>query len=311
MERDKTIITGVNGFVGHHLAKEMHDNNFDVIGIGLDPEPSSVNQAQVYSYIEADLSGQWPETNTVSNIIHLAGLAAVGPSFENPQKYIEINSSMVTNMCEYFLKQPVRPRIILVSSGSVYDSNQDMPLTEQSKISFNSPYAISKILNENQAAYYRNRGLDIVVARPFNHIGPGQEAGFLLPDLANGIDNALQTDSILQVGNLETKRDYTDVRDVVRAYRLLAITKKLGAATYNICSGKSIFGREILSQLHAEMNAPEINVVVDQSRIRPSDPIDIYGSYSQLNNDTGWIPQYDLQQTRADFVNNRDKPASN
>jgi GDP-4-dehydro-6-deoxy-D-mannose reductase len=300
MEKNRTAVTGINGFVGHHLAKELHDKNTDVVGIGTDAELTEKNKQNVVNYIKSDLTQEWPELEKVDSVIHLAGLAAVGPSFDNPQLYINANSSMVTNMCEYYLRQEYKPRIILVSSGTVYDSNQPMPLSEDSPVSFNSPYSVSKVLNENQAEYYRKRGLDIIVARPFNHIGPGQMKGFLLPDLTESLMNS---DDII-VGNLATKRDYTDVRDVVRAYRLLSITKKLGAATYNICSGKSIQGYEILDEIKSKLNKTHVNVSVDESKIRPTDPQDIYGDSSKLRADTGWEPVYNIKDTISDFIDN-------
>jgi GDP-4-dehydro-6-deoxy-D-mannose reductase len=207
---------------------------------------------------------------------------------------------MVTNMCEYYLRQEYKPRIIIVSSGTVYDSNQPMPLSEDSAVSFNSPYSVSKVLNENQAEYYRKRGLDIIVTRPFNHIGPGQMKGFLLPDLTESLMNY----DDITVGNLATKRDYTDVRDVVRAYRLLSITKNLDAATYNICSGKSIQGYEILDEIKSKLNKNHVNVSVDESKIRPTDPQDIYGDSSKLRADTGWEPVYNIKDTISDFIDN-------
>lgn len=298
MEKNKTVVTGINGFVGHHLAKELTENNVHVIGVGNDEELTEKNKSNVSRYIKADLVQDWPEIEDVNSIVHLAGLAAVGPSFDNPQLYIETNSSMVTNICEYYLKQKSRPRIIIVSSGTVYDANQTMPLTEDSELAFNSPYSVSKVLNENQAMYYRKRGLDIVIARPFNHIGPGQSKGFLIPDLAHEIKKSSQ----ITVGDLSTKRDYTDVRDVARAYRLLSIARKLGATTYNICSGHSVQGYEILDEIKHKLNKDDIDVLVDQSKIRPTDPKDIYGDFSRLKNDTGWHPKYSIKQTISDFI---------
>lgn len=302
MERERAIITGVNGFVGHHLAKELSDNDMEVIGLGNDTQLSEKNLDNVAEYISVNLTEKWPEVPDSSAVIHLAGLAAVGPSFSNPQKYIETNSAMVTNMCEYYLKQENSPRIILVSSGAVYDSSQPMPLTEDSQIAHNSPYAVSKVLNESQAAYYRSRGLDVVVARPFNHTGPGQAEGFLLPDMTKAILHSRDNGKVLGVGNLDTRRDYTDVRDVARAYRLLAVTRKLGAVTYNICSGRSVSGKELLDTIKEKLDCHDIELFVDESKIRPNDPEDIYGDYSKLKEDTGWSPTFNIRQTVSDYI---------
>jgi len=250
-------------------------------------------------YVEVDLAKEWAKTSAVSAVIHLAGLAAVGPSFDAPQDYITVNSAMLTNMCEYYLKQDTRPRLVVISSGAIYDPNQPLPLTEGSRINMNSPYAVSKVLVENQCEYYRNRGLDCIVVRPFNHIGPGQSPGFLVPDIIE----QLKTRGEVLVGNIATKRDYTDVRDITRAYRLLATAPNLTHVTYNACSGESISGTEIVDLLKAEMNKQDVRVKIDQTKVRPTDPGDIYGDCSRLISDTGWKPEYSLRQTLADIIN--------
>jgi len=182
MEKTRIAISGINGFVGHHLAQELVSNGISVIGIGHDKLLSPSLEGIVDEYYSADLIENWPAINNIQGVIHLAGLAAVGPSFDAPQRYINGNSSMVTNLCEYYMAQSNKPRIVIVSSGAIYDSNQPMPINEDGSLGFSSPYAVSKVLTENQAIYYRTRGLDCVVARPFNHIGPGQATGFILPD---------------------------------------------------------------------------------------------------------------------------------
>lgn len=297
------IITGINGFVGRHLVRELKQKNISVIGIGREEEPDKEIAAHLDSYYFQDIAKVWPEIKAQPDaIINLAGLAAVGPSFDHPQDYININSAIVTNMCEYYLRQEKKPRIVSIISGAIYSPDQPMPLTEESDISLNSPYSISKVLNEKQLAYYRLRELDCIAVRPFNHIGPGQLDGFLIPDLIKKIQKS--KDDIIEVGNLKTKRDYTDVRDVAKAYRLLATTKKLSYNTYNVCSGKSYSGEEILEKLKKQMNRNTIKTVIDQSKIRPNDPADIYGSAEKLKNDTRWKPTLSLDETIKDIIEN-------
>ncbi len=303
MIKQKVVISGINGFVGHHLARELDSAGIAVIGIGLDAVVDSDITDIVSSYYQSDLSATWPNIPNVTAVIHLAGLAAVGPSFDNPQKYINVNSSMVTNLCEYYLKQAVKPRIVVVSSGAIYSSNQSMPISEAGEIGFSSPYAVSKILNENQVTYYRNRGLDCVVARPFNHIGPGQKEGFILPDFYSRLSqldsNEQQT---IQTGNIETRRDYTDVRDIARAYSKLALAPKLDHIIYNICSGVSLSGREILDELKTAMKLPNIQYETDPSLVRPTDAMEIIGDASRLKSELDWVPLIDIHQTVLDFV---------
>lgn len=290
------IITGINGFVGKHLARELHENNISVIGVGREDEAHEEISSILEAYHVVDLSQEWPAIANVDAVIHLAGLAAVGPSFDNPQLYININSAMVTYMAEYYLKQEQQPRLIVVSSGAIYDSKQPMPLKETGAIGYNSPYAVSKVLVENQCTYYRKRGLDCIIVRPFNHIGPGQLPGFLVPDIIEQLKNGDE----VKLGNITTKRDYTDVRDIARAYRLLATVPALNYTIYNACSGRSVVGEEIVATLLKVSGNEKMVVATDESKFRPTDDIDIYGDSSRLQQDTGWKPTISLEQTLDD-----------
>lgn len=302
MKKYRIVVTGINGFVGHHLAKKLHTDSHEVIGIGQDTVLFPDLAPFVTEYYSADLTTSWPDIPVVNSVIHLAGLAAVGPSFDHPQRYINGNSAMVTNMAEYFLKQETKPRILIVSSGAVYDAHQSMPLNETSAISFSSPYVVSKILTENQAQYYRQRGLDCIVVRPFNHIGPGQASGFILPDFYERVTRLSPDSHVINVGNITTKRDYTDVRDVVDAYSKLATIPELQSSVYNICSGRSTSGKELVEILQAALKRPDIEFKIDPSLIRPTDAPNIYGDASRIQQELGWKPHFTLAQTVADFV---------
>lgn len=292
-------VTGINGFVGKHLARELADHDISVVGIGQEDEVHEEIAGLVKDYYCADLTKEWPIRGKIDAIIHLAGLAAVGPSFDDPQRYIEVNSSMVTKMADYYLRTgSISPRFVVVSSGAIYSPDQPMPLTEDSEFGITSPYAVSKLTVENQCAYYRSRGLDCVVMRPFNHIGPGQLGGFLVPDM---IEQLREADDEILVGNINTKRDYTDVRDVVAAYRLVATAPGLlGQNTYNLSSGRSVAGSDIIDALKKIMGKESVAVSVDEARVRPTDPADIIGDSSRLQADTGWAPRIPLQQTLED-----------
>lgn len=293
-------VTGVNGFVGKHLARELAGNDIEVVGIGQEDHVHDEIADVVERYHKANLAEVWPIKGKIDAVIHLAGLAAVGPSFERPQDYINLNSAIVTEMAEYYLRSgSISPRFVVVSSGAIYSPDQDMPLTEDSATGVNSPYVVSKLLVELQCAYYRTRGLDFVVARPFNHIGPGQLGGFLVPDM---IDQLREAGDEIMVGNISTRRDYTDVRDVVSAYRELATATSLDHDTYNVCSGVSVAGKDIVDALKKIIGKSDVNVVVDESRVRPNDPANIVGDSSRLQADTGWATTIPLQQTLEDCV---------
>lgn len=297
----RVVITGVNGFVGHHLARALAEQQAEVIGISQDSQVAEDLRDIVSEYHQADLIAAWPEIENVDAIIHLAGLAVVGPSFEKPQLYINGNSAMVTNLCEYYLKQEKKPRIIVVSSGTIYDPNQPLPLTEDSKVGFNSPYSVSKVLVENQCTYYRARGLDCIVVRPFNHVGPGQIKGFIIPDFFDRLRD-VEDGSVIKVGNINTKRDYTDVRDIVQAYIKLAFAPTLRYRLYNVCSGKSLSGKEILDILKQTVGKREVSFEIDPALVRPTDIMDMYGDVTRLKDELGWQPTYSIEQTIKDYV---------
>lgn len=302
MSKDRVVVSGVNGFVGHHLVKILHQEGISIIGIGRDDKIDDNIREFVDEYHQVDLTERWPNIKNVRAVIHLAGLAAVGPSFNNPQQYIHANSSMLTNLCEYYLNEPVKPRIIAVSSGAVYDPNQPMPIHEGSNLGFSSPYAISKVLNENQCVYYRSRGLDCVVVRPFNHIGPGQEEGFILPDFYKRLSNLSIDKSTIEVGNINTRRDYTDVRDIVRAYVKLALAPQLNNTVYNICSGKSLSGSQILDKLKVAVGREDVTFEINPAFVRPTDIEEIVGDSSRLRNELNWQPEYEIDKTITDFI---------
>jgi GDP-4-dehydro-6-deoxy-D-mannose reductase len=304
----RILVTGVSGFVGKHLVHELKKRGHEVRGVGLQPEPHPDIAELIDDYASCDLTD--PEAvkklplGDIGSVINLAGLAQVGASFSDPEKYKQINVLVLSVLAERILKEKLPIRVLAISTGAVYDSRQPLPLTEDSKLITNgSPYALSKVLMEKRAAELRAEGLDCIVARPFNHIGPGQEPGFLVPDLYEKISRGTRSDGPIVVGNLKTKRDYTDVRDVVRAYADLIELGKPAHNTYNVCCGRSVSGSRIAELLLAAVGVgTRLELTPDAALIRPDDPTELYGSYDRLADDTGWSPQIDIEQTIKDFV---------
>lgn len=301
----RVLVCGANGFVGHHLVESLHGENHAVVATGIDPEIADELAPFVDEYYgNCDLTKQASVAalplSTVDAVINLAGLAQVGQSFGAEEKYLRVNVGVHTTLADELIEQELnKVRVVAVSTGAVYDSHQPMPLDEESALlREGSPYALSKIAMEAALDERRQKGLDIITVRPFNHIGPGQLPGFLVPDLVA----QLQAGDEIVVGNLSTRRDYTDVRDVVRAYVLLATIDRLNHTVYNVCSGSSHSGDEILDALTTAFEKPNIKVVVDEARIRPNDPADIFGSHQKLTEDTGWEPSIGLDQTIGDIV---------
>lgn len=297
-------VTGVDGFVGRHLAQLAAERDMSVFGISLAAEPDAELAQHLAGYASVDQRVAWP-TGLPSNgpIVHLAGLAAVGPSFGDPQGYISGNSAMVTHMCEAVLASDgMRRRIVGVSTGAVYVPDSDkMPCTESTSIGFTSPYVVSKVLVENQLTYYRRRGLDTVVARPFNHIGPKQGLGFIVPDLISRL-RGLAAGEPLPVGNLSTQRDYTDVRDVAQAYLALAFAPALNHSVYNIASGKARSGQEILDEVCIALGLQKPPLRVEESWIRATDPNIIEGDPRRITEELGWRPEIGFAESIRDAV---------
>lgn len=297
-------ITGVDGFVGHHVARLAKEVGLFVRGVSR-AESLPVELSQVVDeYYSADLTIGFPNRALSDSIIHLAGLAAVGPSFADPQGYISANSSMITNMCEMVLAsgRAANTRIVGVSTGAVYAADKaEGAVSESHPIAMSSPYVVSKVLVENLLGYYFTRGINSVVVRPFNHIGPGQGLGFLVPDLWNELQT-LDPSQALLVGNMKTERDYLDVRDVARAYVSLATIDASAHETFNICSGKSVSGLAILRTICQEAKIPMPELHIDSTRLRPNDARRITGSARKLEHFIGWKPHYSLTESIADFI---------
>jgi GDP-4-dehydro-6-deoxy-D-mannose reductase len=302
----RILITGINGFVGGHLARELKSRGHHVVGLGHDTMASKIKD-QLVDYYTCDLTDPAQVAklplNQVDVVINLAGLAKQGDSFKAEETFKKINVEVLTYLGKHLLKSNPQVRLIAVSSGTVYDPNQPLPLTEDSRtITAGSPYALSKLMMEQEARKLRGRGLDCIIARPFNHTGPGQAPGFLIPDLFQKLSAFKKSGNPIRVGDLNTKRDYTDVRDIVKAYTDLAVSETLEFDVYNICSGHSHTGQNILKIMADIMGLKDPKTEIDRSLLRPSDSQDIYGSYDRLHEETGWEPTIPLDQTIADFV---------
>lgn len=304
------LVTGINGFVGKHLARELAGRGVDVIGVGQREPTASPDISDVLKgYFQCDVTDKDQVValplQDIDCVINLAGLANVGASFDNPDLYMKINVEVLSVLGEELFSANPSARMIAVSTGALYDPRQPMPLSEDSKvITDGSPYALSKLAMEETARSLRESGQDCIVVRPFNHIGPGQGLGFLIPDLAEKLKNADPKNPRITAGNLKTIRDYTDVRDIARAYADLATADSLSHELYNVCSGTGLSGEDIVKELcdAFSMDFEKFVIDVDQSLIRPSDPTKIIGDNSRLKTDAGWRPSIPLSTTVKDIV---------
>lgn len=289
------LITGAGGFVGRHLAAHLKSCGDTVVGTDratggpdiLDPEA-----------IATVMRSAEPEI-----VYHLAGQADVAASWTDPVATLRSNAEGTLNVLVAAAEAGV-DRVIAVTSAEVYGNvgPGDLPITELTPLNPASPYAASKAAAEMIAIQWANKGLGVVRARAFNHLGPGQSERFVAAAIAARIVRAgnAGVDSI-SVGNLDARRDFTDVRDVVRAYRCLA-TDGLPGQAYNVCSGVDRSIAELV-QLILECTGRSIELIPDPELQRPSDLPVLRGDPSKIHEATRWSPQIPLETTIEDIVN--------
>lgn len=289
----RALVTGATGFVGPHLVAHLRARGDDVVGLE-DGIVDVCDPAAVATWITAHR----PEV-----VYHLAGWADVGGSWAAPQEAFRVNAEGTLNVLQAALEAASR-RVLVVSSADVYGivDPADLPITEQHPLRPVSPYAVSKVAADYLGLQaWLGRGLEVVRARAFNHLGPGQSDRFVAPAIASRIAaNEVDGGDEIPVGNLAARRDVTDVRDVVRAYRLLVEGGEPGEA-YNICSGHDVAISEIADRLLAMAQRP-MRLVVDPDRHRPVDVPVLRGDPSKLHRSTAWRPEISLDETLADVL---------
>jgi GDP-4-dehydro-6-deoxy-D-mannose reductase len=237
-------------------------------------------------------------------VYHLAALSSVGRSWEEPARTVQDNVAMSVNMLEALRFEAADARTVWVSSCEVYGVPEALPLTEDARLNPANPYAVSKAAGDMLAAVYVDaHGLNMVRARPFNHAGPEQRTIFIMSSLARQAAEAQLSgvDSLeIATGNPDTRRDFTDVRDVVRAYRLLAACEESGV--FNVCTGQSISAADQVRLVSELIDPIEVAHVVDSGRVRAHEVMDLRGSHERLTAATGWEPEIPVRQTMADTI---------
>lgn len=288
----KALITGSQGFVGHYLRRELEANAYAVTGLDRRDGPNTV----VVDLLDEDRVRQAIADLAPDAVFHLAGQANVAQSWQIPQKTVELNVVAAINLMEAVRASNPTCRMVMVGSSDQYGRLGDAGqwVDETMDMHPQTPYAVSKKAQEEMAqVYVRAYEMNICMTRSFNHGGAGQAKGFLIPDFASGIVSVERGEApCLRVGNLMARRDFTHVRDVVRAYRLIAEKGRQGEV-YNVGSGTTHSAQEILNLLCSMAKCP-IPVEQDPAKMRPSDTPVICCDHSRLTQDTGWKPQESL-----------------
>lgn len=317
----RVLITGIDGFVGSHAAELLLDQNkaasgqekVQVHGTVLSDELRNISHLQhSLTLHQADVSDSAQverlfQTILPERVLHLAGQAFVPAAMKNPMETFQANILGGLSILEAARKQRLAtgksPAVLIVSSGEVYGhvDPQSLPITEKAPIQPNNPYASSKAsLDMIAQQYARHFGVNVVIVRPFNHAGPRQSPSFVISNFAKQFAEIAsgKRKPAIHVGNVSVRRDFTDVRDVVKAYWLL-LGRTSDEFIFNVASARAVEIKQLL-ELLKEISGLQVEIVQDQDRIRTYDIPIVVASYDRLQKATGWTPKIPLRQTLQD-----------
>jgi GDP-4-dehydro-6-deoxy-D-mannose reductase len=288
----RVLVTGADGFVGKHLCRHLRENGDEVIeahgprGDSAHAPGLSVDVTALES-VRACVAEARPD-----GVIHLAGFSSVAKSHQDPARAFAVNAQGSVNLLVALKESAPRARVVLVGSGEMYGAvPSGTRATEDTPLRPLSPYAAAKVAAEVAGLQFtRGYKLEVVSARPFNHLGPGQDPGFVVPAFAAQLARigADQAEPVLKVGDLGPIRDFSHVRDVVAAYRLMLLRGEAGAA-YNVCSGAGRSIRDLLDEM-LRLSGVNARVEVDPARLRPAEIPSLVGDPARLIA-LGWEPR--------------------
>ncbi len=304
----RVLVTGVGGFVGSHFAEYALNEGADVYGcVRPGKRADNVEHLQPrVRIIECDLLAAGAarglvEAASPDMVIHLAAQSSVSESWRDPAGTLATNVIGQVNLLEAVRLGPGRPRVLVVGSGDEYGrvDQHDLPVTETAPLRPLSPYAVSKVAQDLMGyQYFRSHGLPIVRARSFNHEGPRHAPAFAASSFARRIAEieAQIRPPVLEVGNLDVERDFSDVRDIVRGYWMLLDRGETGEV-YNLCSGTSWSLSAVLQFLLDEARVGPIEVQHDAARLRPADVPLLYGDPGKIRKAVGWEVEIPFEET--------------
>ncbi len=306
----KVLITGVSGFVGLHLARELISRQYEVWGLSRE---KIIHTEDNILMVAGDLTDKQSLYNALTQVqpdavFHLAAQSSPGLSFADPEKTFLINTIGTLHILDILgglYSESYKPRLMIAGTAEEYGlvGAQQLPIVESMSINPNNPYSISKAAGYFLAMQYvKSYKMDIIYLSPFSHTGPGQKEGFLIPDVCKqivAIEKGL-SQPILATGDLSSEKDYTDVRDIVKGYAQL-LYEGVGGERYNLCSGNSVKVLDIVAQLVAMSNI-QIQHQIDSKKFRPSEVTVMRGSYDKIHHTTGWVPEIPLEKTLKDSL---------
>ncbi len=299
----KALIVGAAGFVGNYLIDQLQsEGKWSLCATKMMNETIDNKNIGIFdlNILESKSIDELLTRNKPDCIFYLAAQSSVAFSWKNPELTIDVNIKGSSNVLEAIRKLDYKPRVLLIGSGEEYGRilSGELPINEENKIRPGNIYAMTKAAQNMLGEIYTEAyGLDIMSVRAFNHIGPNQSPIFVVADFCKqvaAIEKGLQ-EPIIKVGNLSAKRDFTDVRDVVKAYSLI-IEKGINGETYNVGSGHAVSIEEILKMI-LSMSKKDITVLTDVQKLRPVDVPIIEADISKIIRDTGWKPTISLEKT--------------
>jgi GDP-4-dehydro-6-deoxy-D-mannose reductase len=305
----KALIIGGGGFVGPYLVRELVQNQgMEVDVTKTEKEEVNLPNVTVHNLDILDIAQIAELLNRLKPdyIFHLAAQSSVAYSWKNPGLTIDVNIKGCANLLDAVKDLDYKPRVLLIGSGEEYGHIKDgeCPIVEDNVLRPGNIYAATKSCqNMLGRIYAQGYGLDIMMVRAFNHIGPNQTPTFVVADFCKQVADIEKglAEPVIYVGNLSAKRDFTDVRDVVRAYGLL-VQGGVSGETYNVGTGHAIAIQEILDMI-VGMSSAKISVRVDENKLRPVDVPIIEPDITKIKNTVGWTPRIKLETTLQETLN--------
>lgn len=304
----RALITGIGGFVGRHLLHHLQEQGDDVCGVGRPMD--CVGLTDDVRVFNADLQDREAIEQVVRDaqpdtIYHLAAQSSTGESFVDPWATIANNLHSQLNLFEAVLQQAHQPRILVIGSSDEYGRvrPEDVPTHEDVPLRPTTPYAVSKVGQDVMGfQYFAQHGLPVIRVRPFNHTGPGHDSRFVIPSFARQLAEIEvgEREPVLRVGNLDVARDFTDARDMVRAYRLAVLAGAPGDV-YNLGRGRSMRIADMVNDLIALCRTP-VRIEVDPSLLRTSDVPRQEADTRKFTALTGWQPRIPWHTTLLDTL---------